>query len=161
MSHQDPAYGAGSLSHARSPLNGPQRRALGATLGHTLDVLDTIERLARLSEGESPRWSGALDEQRRAAVLTAVAIARAGVLHALSHLHLSAMPQDIAAAIRGEAAILWSDLVEITPQHLRGYGPLTPAATEALEQQVPDLLQIVQEIGRILAADPPTGTDGL
>ncbi len=136
-----------------SGLNGAQRRTVSVTLAHALETLDRIERLARLTEGASPLWSGALDDERRHGVLAAGDAMRRDIFAALAALRLDLPGHDIASAIRGEAGLLWSDLEEIMPRRLTGYGSLAPDAAETLARHVPGLAHAARALSELRNLD--------
>lgn len=136
-------------------LTAAQQRAVAVALRRTLDVADAVARHIERPD-EPGQWQTDLTATERAALSQQVTALGAAARAAASALEVSLLARDVRAAVRSELTILWSDLEEMTPAHLRGYGRLDPLAAARLAHA---LAPLSAEVNALLAA-VDRGRDG-
>ena len=124
-------------------LNETQRRHLYDGFAHLDRQLDAIAAIARAAEsgGLFPRYQNDLTPAARAAIDQRIARARARLQ---SRLEALAMPPETAPLSASQAVAAQFNLAEIGldeigPRAMRGYGEVSPAAADALDELVREL----------------------
>jgi hypothetical protein len=129
-------------------LSDTHRRGIGATLKVLDEVLCGFEQWAAGREVHSVLYSerNGLSAEQRERIRAQIAGVRetlAELQHALS---LEGTVQDVTNIIRGECAVLWSNLVELESKRLGRYGLPPPDLGAYLDPRVAKLIAHVNRI---------------
>lgn len=133
-------------------LNPAQSRAVRAAFTHVSDLLEGVLRIAhgRLTPFDRQRADLTSEETRH--LLAAVPAIRARMLEALELLDVPTPEADRSTRWTVSTTLSFAEIAlsEVTPAELVGYGPLDPAAAEAVAGVVADLRGLIAQAQDIL-----------
>jgi hypothetical protein len=129
-------------------LSDTHRRGIGATLKVLDEVLCGFEHWAEGREVHSVLYSerNGLSAEQRETMRSEIADIRETLAELRSTLRLEGTVQEVTNIIRGECAVLWSNLVELESKRLGRYGPPPPDLGEYLDPKVAKLIAHVNRI---------------
>jgi hypothetical protein len=130
-------------------LSDTHRRGIGATLKVLDEVLCGFEQWVEGREVHSVLYSerNSLSVEQRKKIRSEIAGIREMLLELRSTLRLEGTVEDVTNIIRGECALLWSNLVELESTRLRRYGPPPPGLGGYLD---PKVAKLIAHVNRIL-----------
>jgi hypothetical protein len=130
-------------------LSDTHRRGIGATLKVLDEVLCGFEQWAQGREVHSVLYSerNGLSAEQRQTMRSEIAGIRETLAELRSTLRLEGTVEDVTNIIRGECAVLWSNLVELESTRLRRYGPPPPGLGGYLD---PKIAKLIAHVNRIL-----------
>jgi hypothetical protein len=129
-------------------LSETHRRGIGATLKVLDEVLCGFERWAEGREVHSVLYSerNSLSAEQRDNMRSEIADIRETLAELRNSLRLEGTIEDVTNIIRGECAVLWSNLVELESTRLRRYGPPPPGLARYLDPKIAKLIAHVNGI---------------
>jgi hypothetical protein len=129
-------------------LSDTHRRGIGATLKVLDEVLCGFEQWAEGREVDSVLYSArnGLSAEQRQTMRSEIADIRETLVEVQRTLRLERTVEEVTNIIRGECAILWSNLVELESKRLGRYGPPPPDLGEYLDPKVAKLIAHVNRI---------------
>jgi hypothetical protein len=98
-----------------------------------------------------------LKPAERAGLLADIACMRGIMQELRDDLQLGASPKDIAKTIQAHCYILWVDVLEMTCQYLRGFGPPPREMVDYLDPKVHLILKYLDHIKALLANSDASG----
>jgi hypothetical protein len=130
-------------------LSDTHRRGTGATLKVLDEVLSGFEQWAEGREVHSVLYSvrNGLSAEERETMRSEISAIRETLAELQSTLGLEGTVEDVRNIIRGECAVLWSNLVELESTKLRRYGPPPPGLGGYLD---PKVAKLIAHVNRIL-----------
>jgi hypothetical protein len=133
-------------------LNPSQARAVRAALTHVSDLLEGVLRIAHGRLTPFDRQLADLTSEEIRHLLAVVPAIRARMLEALELLDVPAPEADRSARWTVSTTLSFAELAlsEVTPAELVGYGPLDPAAAEAVAGVVTDLRGMIARAQDVL-----------
>jgi hypothetical protein len=141
-------------------LNENHRRRLYATSRYLDKLLVSIEGVLNVSESGAlfHRFDQVLPSETRTAIIERIERLRQTIVETLARhgIGLPAPSGDQAFAIQADLRFMDDTLEELLPQHMKGYGPLSPEAAASLERIVHDLREGLTSIHALVdaAQDP-------
>ena len=132
-------------------LNEAQRRALGAVLRLAEETTERIEgSLGRSKWRFTIRLHDDLTPKERDAMRVLCGRLREAIGRAHTALGTEFAERSLRSAIRGEASVLWAAIEDTKSPGLRGYGPLSSEAANAVDGHLGDLSHLVLAVVRTL-----------
>jgi hypothetical protein len=130
-------------------LSDTYRRGIGATLKVLDEVLCGFEQWVEGREVHSVLYSerNGLSAEQRERIASDIAGIRETLVELRGTLRLEGTVEDVRNIIRGECAVLWSNLVELESTRLRRYGPPPPGLGGYLD---PKIAKLIAHVNRIL-----------
>jgi hypothetical protein len=148
-------------------LNENHRRRLYATCRYLDKLLVSIEGVLNVSDSRAlfHRFDQVLPSETRTTIIGRIEWLRQTIVETLARhgIGLPAPPGDQAFAIEADLRFMDDTLEELLPQHMKGYGPLSPEAAASLERIVHDLREGLTSIHVLVdaAKDPAASSPRL
>jgi len=148
-------------------LNENHRRRLYATCRYLDKLLVSIEGVLNVSDSGAlfHRFDQVLPSETRTTIIERIERLRQTIVETLAGhgIGLPAPSGDQSFAIEADLRFMDDTLEELLPQHMKGYGPLSPEAAASLERIVHDLREGLSSIHVLVdaAKDPAASSPRL